>query len=114
MNTVDIFLLTNDVTNRCNPLYEAAWAGLPIVSVLDPSTSDLLEHRRNAMLSVSDDCQILGEQLVELCQDDDLRKTLSRAQEELSQTFWSWQERMKVEVRELEHLVGTSPSLEQG
>ena len=38
MNNADIFLITNDITNRCNPLYEAAWAGLPVVSVLDPST----------------------------------------------------------------------------
>ena len=108
MNTADIFLLTNDVTNRCNPLYEAAWAGLPIVSVVDSSTADLLENRRNALLSAPDDVQALGDHLVELCRDDKLRKQLSVAQKELSKTFWSWDERMRVEVRELERLMAES------
>jgi len=110
MNTVDIFLLTNDVTNRCNPLYEAAWAGLPVVSITDPSTADLLEHRRNALLSAPDDTQALGEHIVELCRDEVLRMKLSAAQKELAKTFWSWQERMEVEVKELERLVRTSTS----
>ena len=44
-------MITNDVTNRCNPLYEAAWAGLPIISIYDESTKDLLKHRDNALLS---------------------------------------------------------------
>ena len=29
MNLSDVFMITNDVTNRCNPLYESVWAGLP-------------------------------------------------------------------------------------
>lgn len=105
MNTADIFLLTNDVTNRCNPLYEAAWAGLPVVSVVDPSTADLLKHRDNALLSAKDDAAELGRNIAEVCRDEDLRKKLSTAQKELSKTFWTWEERMKVEVAELEQLV---------
>ncbi len=105
MNNADIFMLTNDVTNRCNPLYEAAWAGLPIVSVYDPSTADLLHHRENALLAEKDDVETLGHCIVELCQDDDLKEKLSRAQKELSKTFWTWGERMQVEVKELEQLV---------
>jgi glycosyltransferase involved in cell wall biosynthesis len=105
MNNVDIFLLTNDVTNRCNPLYEAAWAGLPIASIEDQSTSDLLEHRRNAMLSAPDDVNALGRHLVELCRDDQLREKLGAAQKELAQSFWSWKERMHIEVKDLELLV---------
>jgi 1,2-diacylglycerol 3-alpha-glucosyltransferase len=38
MNLADVFMITHDVTNRCNPLCEASWAGLPVVSVIDPST----------------------------------------------------------------------------
>ncbi len=114
MNTVDVFLLTNDVTNRCNPLYEAAWAGLPVVSVQDPSTADLLEHRRNALLSAPDDHEALGQHLVKLCEDDVLKEKLGVAQRELSQTFWSWRERMELEVQQLEKLVGEGPLTEQG
>jgi glycosyltransferase involved in cell wall biosynthesis len=108
MNCADIFLLTNDVTNRCNPLYEAAWAGLPVVSVYDPSTGDLLQHRRNALLSEKDDSETLGKNIVEICQDKHLRRTLGTAQKELSRTFWTWEERMRIEVLELEKLISQS------
>jgi len=114
MNVVDIFLLTNDVTNRCNPLYEAAWAGLPVVSVQDQSTADLLEHCRNALLSAPDDHNALGQHLVKLCEDDVLKEKLGVAQRELSQTFWSWRERMELEVQQLEKLVGEGSLTEQG
>ena len=105
MNTADVFMLTNDVTNRCNPLYEAAWAGLPVVSVHDPSTADLLHHRENALLAEKDDTEALGKLLAEVCRDDRLRESLGQAQKKLSETFWTWEERMRVEVTELEKLV---------
>ncbi|WP_240191770.1 glycosyltransferase family 4 protein [Desulfoprunum benzoelyticum] len=105
MNTADVFMLTNDVTNRCNPLYEAAWAGLPVVSVNDSSTSDLLHHRANALLTEKDDTETLGNLLSEICRDEQLRERLGQAQKKLSETFWTWEERMRVEVAELEKLV---------
>lgn len=105
MNNADVFMLTNDVTNRCNPLYEAAWAGLPVVSVYDPSTSDLLRHRENALLVDKNDMEALGKGLIEICQDDILREKLCKAQKALSKTFWTWEERMHVEVKELEQLL---------
>ena len=105
MNNANIFMITNDVTNRCNPLYEAAWAGLPVVSVIDTSTSDLLHHRENALLSDKDDNETLGMSLVELCNNEALAEQLSVAQKKLASTFWTWEERMRVEVDELEKLV---------
>jgi len=105
MNNADVFMITNDVTNRCNPLYEAAWAGLPVVSVYDPSTSDLLRHRKNALLADKNDTQMLGKNLAEICRDETLRETFRNAQKELSKTFWTWEERMRVEVKELERMV---------
>jgi len=105
MNTADVFMITNDVTNRCNPLYEAAWAGLPVLSVNDPSTSDLLHHRENALLAEKDDTEALGKLLAEICRDDQLRERLGYAQKKLSETFWTWEERMRVEVMDLEKIV---------
>jgi len=107
MSCADIFMLTNDVTNRCNPLYEAAWAGLPVVSVYDPSTADLLRHQENALLAAKDDHVALGQCLVSLSHDERLKAKLAQAQKELSRTFWSWEERMQVEVRELEKMVSS-------
>lgn len=105
MKASDIFIITNDVTNRCNPLYEAAWAGLPVVSVFDPSTEDLLADRGNALLVDKDDNYTLGLSMVELCKDTDLLNKLKEGQRKLSKTFWSWEERMRVEVMDLEKLV---------
>ncbi|ACN15095.1 hypothetical protein HRM2_19940 [Desulforapulum autotrophicum HRM2] len=105
MNFADVFLITNDVTNRCNPLYEAAWAGLPVVSVIDPSTSDLLQHRTNSLLAEKDDNQALGNYLSEVLEDEGLRIKFQSEQKKLASSFWTWEERMKVEVKELEKLV---------
>mgnify|MGYP000905667626 FL=1 len=111
MNTADVFMITNDVTNRCNPLYEAAWAGLPVVSVVDPSTSDLLLHGENALLADKHDTTMLGTHLATICGDEGMLLKFRFAQKELSRTFWTWEERMRVEVNELERLV---PSTKAG
>lgn len=105
MKAADVFIIANDVTNRCNPLYEAAWAGLPVVSVFDPSTKDLLKNRENALLVDKEDTVSLGERLVELCNDSALADQLKAEQKKLSESFWTWEERMRVEVTELEKLV---------
>lgn len=105
MNICDIFMITNDVTNRCNPLYEAIYACLPIVSIIDRSTADLLSHDCNALLAPPDDIQQLGVHLLKLCNDPQLRRTLSAAQQKVAKTFWNWHERMVCEVRELEQLL---------
>lgn len=105
MNVADIFMITNDVTNRCNPLYEAAWAGLPVVSVVDSSTADLLQDGKNALLAEKDDVQAMGAKLLELCRNQALRNRMRKAQKELAASFWTWEERMRVETRELEALV---------
>jgi hypothetical protein len=45
--------------------------------------------------------------VVQLCNDTELREKLSASQKELSASFWSWRERMEVEVSELEKLVAS-------
>ncbi|MFA5904043.1 MAG: glycosyltransferase family 4 protein [Desulfobacula sp.] len=107
MNLADVFMITNDVTNRCNPLYEAAWAGCPVVSVIDPSTSDLLRHGINALLAGKEDTETLGSYLAELLSDEDLQKKFQIEQKKLAAMFWTWEERMQVEVKELEKIVFT-------
>ncbi|NIA11339.1 MAG: glycosyltransferase [Nitrospiraceae bacterium] len=107
MNVADAFMITNDVTNRCNPLYEAAWAGLPVVSIFDPSTADLLQNNENSLLASKDDTEALGKKLAELCNNEALRRKLCAEQKKLAASFWTWEKRMRVEVAELEKLVNT-------
>jgi glycosyltransferase involved in cell wall biosynthesis len=111
MYLADVFLITNDVTNRCNPLYEAICAGLPIVSVRDPSTADLLEHGTNALLADRDDIEQLGKNLYDICTNEAVAKAIGDSQAKRAQHLWSWEERMKVEVEELEGIVNGTPGV---
>jgi len=112
MHVTDLFMITNDVTNRCNPLFEAICAGLPIVSINDPSTADLLIHGENALLTDKDDLEGLGANLLKVCQDGSLAAKLRSAQQAHASGFWSWTERLEAEVRELESLVSTGKLLD--
>ena len=105
MHVADVFMITNDVTNRCNPLYEAICAGLPIISVRDPSTADILEHGVSALIAEKQDLQGIGANLRRVCRDSALASTMRSAQQLRASEFWSWTERMETEVRELEKLV---------
>lgn len=107
MHAADIFIIANDVTNRCNPLFEAIRAGLPVVSVRDPSTADLLVHGENALLAQPDDGTELGECLVRLCEDPLLAAQMRQAQRSREALLWTWQERMDVESGELRRLLET-------
>ena len=112
MQVADAFIITNDVTNRCNPLYEAICAQLPVVSVRDPATADLLDHGVNALLADKEDTDALGKNLYRVCTDPALAASMRRAQAERRKQLWSWRERMKAEVGELEQLVeGRRPSM---
>jgi len=110
MAAADAFIIANDVTNRCNPLYEAICAGLPVVSVRDPSTADLLVDGENALLAGRDDEAELGRQLERVCSDRELAAGMRQAQQRGAATFRTWPQRMEMEVHELEALVaGTRP-----
>ena len=70
-----------------------------------PSTADLLKHGENALLAEKEDTDTLGRNLAAVCRDPGLAGKLSQAQGELTSSFWTWEERMKVEVEELERLM---------
>ncbi len=108
MNLADAFMITNDVTNRCNPLYESMCAGAPVVSVRDVSSADLVEHNVNGLLADRDDVEGLGECLRKVLTDPELARRLRTAQLQRAAGLWSWEDRMKAEVRELEQLVSGS------
>jgi glycosyltransferase involved in cell wall biosynthesis len=105
MKLADVFVIANDVTNRCNPLFEAVRARLPVVSVRDPSTQDLLTHGDNALLAERDDGDRLGECLAAVCKDSDLAQRMRLAQRNRDALLWTWRQRMEVEVKELAQLV---------
>ena len=105
MSVADLFAITNDVTNRCNPVYEAICAGLPIVSIEDVSTADLLTHGENSLLSDRDDFKAIGNNISRILSNPKRSEQMRHAQKARRKTLWSWQERMDVEIAELESLV---------
>lgn len=108
MDLVDVFIITNDVTNRCNPLFEAMRAGLPVVSVRDDSTADLLDHGDNALLADRNDVETLGRHLARICTDKTMAASMRKHQKLRSETLWNWQQRMDVEIKEIENLLVAS------
>ena len=108
MDLVDVFMITNDVTNRCNPLFEAIRARLPVVSVRDNSTADLLEHGSNALLADRDDVEELGRHLAQACADEPMAESMRSRQQARAGDLWNWQQRMDVEIKEIENLLVTS------
>jgi glycosyltransferase involved in cell wall biosynthesis len=108
MHVADAFMITNDVTNRCNPLFEAISATLPVITVRDPSTGDLVEHQDNALLAEKDDNEALGRNLIEVLSNREFSVQMRRSQEIRRKGLWSWTERMAAEVQELEQLVSRS------
>jgi len=105
MNCADIFMITNDVTNRCNPLFESVWAGLPVVSVKDPSSSDILLNGINSFLCDKDNVHELGSKLAQLCLDSSLRSEFRKEQKKMAHGFKTWEERMEIESKELEKVI---------
>jgi len=110
MDLVDIFMITNDVTNRCNPLFEAMRAGLPVVSIRDTSTADLLKEEENALLANRDDTEALGHHLATICNDRALAARLRDQQKLQADLLWNWEQRMEVEITELQKLIDMNPS----
>jgi glycosyltransferase involved in cell wall biosynthesis len=104
----DVFIIANDVTNRCNPLYEAICAGLPVVSLRDPSTADLLTHGENSLLADRTDGEDLGRCLRQTLSDDGLASAMRQAQRRRAATFQTWAQRMAMETDELEALIARS------
>lgn len=105
MDLADVFMITNDVTNRCNPLFEAMRAGLPVVSVYDGATADLLKHHGNALLADRDDVETLGANLVTICTDKTMAASMRRHQLSQAELLWDWEQRMDVEIVELQKLL---------
>ena len=94
MHVANVFMITNDVTNRCNPLYEAICAGLPSVSVRHGSAADLLKDGQNALLAEAGDAERLGQCMHRILCDGQLAGRLRAEQKRRAEALWTCEERM--------------------
>lgn len=98
-SAADIFMSLYDVSNLGNPLLEALYFGLPIVSLDDGSASSLLRDQYNCLLARPDNAEeelpLLLKMLVKY---GPMREAIGRhARETFDDKVLSWQERVKLE-----------------
>lgn len=106
-NGCDLFLSLYDHSNLCNPVLEALTCGKYIVTIADGSTKDLLVDGYNAVLIPKEDIKIKLPQIVALLLSDDKKcnQIAANAKEYAEHHLYSWEERMAMEVKEVEALI---------
>jgi glycosyltransferase involved in cell wall biosynthesis len=115
MHAADVFLAIADLSNVGNPLLEAMACGMCVVAVDAGDTRDLIIDNRTGRLVdnsqrsgfVKPMEERLADLLVSLAGDVPARERLAEgAAVYAREHFWTWDERMAAEVREVESLAG--------
>lgn len=107
-NGCDLFLSLYDHSNLCNPVLEALTCGKCIITINDGSTKDLLVNGYNAILINKSALEReLPETIISLLLDKGKRDRIARNVRNYAQRYLhSWEERMAMEIREIECLSG--------
>ncbi|HXH22079.1 MAG TPA: glycosyltransferase family 4 protein [Dehalococcoidia bacterium] len=108
----DIFLSLNELSNVGNPLLEAMSAGRCILTLDEGDTADLIrDGETGVLLPASGEPSRIARALASLASDRERRRRLGEAAARLAaREFWSWQDRLNAELREVEALVGRAVS----
>jgi len=102
----DVFLSFYDLSNVGNPLLEAMMAGKCIVTLNNGDTGRFIKNGENGVLLEYEDLPRLPEIIKELLANEDLRNRLgANARKFAEENFWSWQERIEVEIAEVNRLI---------
>jgi glycosyltransferase involved in cell wall biosynthesis len=104
----DIFLSLFDISNLGNPLLEAMYFSLPIVTLDDGSTRHLLRNEYNSILvKIENSENELPIKVKMLLDDESLRKKIGQnTGETFKEKVLSWKERMELEHRLIQSLIG--------
>ena len=98
----DIFLSFYDWSNIGNPLLEAMMAGKCIVTLNNGDTRQFIKDEEDGILLEYDELTKLPEVIRELLADKGQRQRLgTNARKFAEEHFWSWEERMDAEVKEV-------------
>ena len=102
----DLFLSLNDLSNAGNPLLEAMACGLPVVTLDTGDTRDLVRDGVTGRLLSSGDAEAVATAVVDLKRDGEGRCRLAAgARRFAEERFWTWEDRLATELREVEALV---------
>jgi len=103
----DIFLSLYDLSNVGNPLYEAMVAGKCIVTLNNGTTAEIVKDNYNGRLIDLTNCEenlaaIVSHLLASPLERDRLARN---AKDFADHHFWSWEERMDEEIRNVSKLI---------
>jgi glycosyltransferase involved in cell wall biosynthesis len=107
MQAADVLLAVADLSNVGNPLLEAMCCGLAIVAVDAGSTKELIRDGETGRLLPSGDAARVSPAIIDLARDDERRRRLAAAAcTYAEQHFWTWDDRLRAELEEVERLAG--------
>ncbi len=107
MHAADVFLAVADLTNVGNPLLEAMVCALPVIAVDGGATRDLIVDGETGRLLPAGDPSRIARAALDLAGDAELRGRLAEgARRYAREHFWTWDDRVRAELEEVERLVG--------
>lgn len=105
MQRASVFVSMYDLSNVGNPLIEALSLGKPVVTYDVGDTREVIQDGVNGLLLKSDAPEDVGQAIVRILTDPALAQALQReARDYARRHFWSWNQRIKAEIRLLERV----------
>jgi phosphatidylinositol alpha-1,6-mannosyltransferase len=101
----ELAVTVSERSNRLLVLREALQSGLPVVTLNDGTTEGIIADGVNGFLVEKDDDRQLANAIIRILTDDGLRRRLAAKALETGQSFWGWDERMAVELKDVEGLI---------
>ena len=106
MQAADVLLALADLSNVGNPLLEAMCCGLAAVAVDAGDTKTLIRDGHTGRLLPSGGAVTVAQAISELARDRESRDRLAAAARRYAEEhFWTWDDRLRAEVDEVERLV---------
>lgn len=105
MNAADIFVSLQDYSNLGNPLFEAMVCGKCILTLDTGDTARIIRSGETGILLSLKNLEELPEKIIHLLDNNELRNELGKnARQYALDNFQSWDQRIEMEIAELEEL----------
>jgi len=105
MNSADVFISLNDLSNVGNPLLEAMKCGKCVVTLNTGATAEIIKNDENGILLDIDNINNLPNIIIQLLNDDKSRDRLGHnARKYALEHFQTWDERIQMEIKFVEKL----------
>jgi len=106
MVAADTFLSFYDLSNVGNPLMEAMMSGKPIITLDVGDTGELIKNNENGILFPMDQLDKIPEMMMKIIENKDFTdKIAANALQTAKSEFWTWDERIAVEISKVESLL---------